>query len=101
MQAVALDSDSLGRYGGEEFIVVLYPCAAEGVSKPAERLRSAIAGSPFTLTGSAAGALQVTISLGTSSTTGPDDSDVKRLLKRADDALYRSKAGGRNRVTIG
>lgn len=99
LRAQTFSGDSLGRYGGEEFLFVLYPCGAEAVVKAAERFRHAIAESPIAIDGDAPKNLQVTISLGTSSTSGQEDVRIEALLKQADDALYRSKASGRNRVT--
>lgn len=101
LQAQTLSGDSVGRYGGEEFLFVLYPCSAEEVVKAAERLRRAIAEVPVAIGGVAPKDLQVTISLGASSTAGQENARMEALLKQADEALYRSKAGGRNRVTAG
>lgn len=101
LQCVTRESDSLGRYGGEEFLVVLYPCGAKGVPKAAERFRRSIETAPIPLVGTAPGNLEVTISIGTATTEGRDDSDMQLLIKRADDALYQAKAGGRNRVAAG
>ena len=101
LRAQTLSGDSLGRYGGEEFLFVLYPCSAEEVVKAAERFRRAIAESPITIDGDTSKNLQVTISLGTSSTAGRKNVKIEALLKQADNALYRSKAEGRNRVTAG
>ena len=100
MQAQTRGGDNLGRYGGEEFLFVLFPCSAEEVPKAAERFRRAIADAPISMGGDAPKDLQVTISLGTSSTNGQEDIRLEALLKQADDALYHSKANGRNRVTV-
>jgi two-component system, cell cycle response regulator len=67
----------------------------------AERFRHAVAETPFAIGGDVPNDLKVTISLGTSSTVGQKNIGMEALLKQADDALYRSKAGGRNRVTAG
>lgn len=99
LQAETRLGDSLGRYGGEEFLIVLYPCNARDAVQSAERFRHAIADTPVSIEGDGACDLKVTISLGTSSTSGDEKVRIEALLKRADDALYRSKAGGRNRVT--
>ncbi len=99
LQAQTRDGDSLGRYGGEEFLVVLYPCTEQEVALAAERFRQAIAEEPVMLAGCTSNALALTISLGTTCSAGQDAVQVERLLKQADDALYRSKALGRNRVT--
>lgn len=101
LRARTLSGDNLGRYGGEEFLFVLYPCSAEEVVKAAERFRRAIAETPVAIESDVPSGIRVTISLGTSSTSGQEDARMESLLKRADDALYRSKASGRNRVTAG
>jgi diguanylate cyclase (GGDEF)-like protein len=92
--------DALGRYGGEEFLFVLYPCEPAEAAEAAERFRRAIAETPFILDAGDRSCLDVTISLGAASTRGAADSGMQSLLKRADDALYASKADGRNRVTV-
>lgn len=99
LQAQTLSGDNLGRYGGEEFLFVLYPCSAEEVVNAAERFRCAIAETPVTIEGDASSNIKVTISLGTSSTSGQEGIGMETLIKQADDALYHSKTGGRNRVT--
>ena len=99
LRAQALSGDSVGRYGGEEFLFVLYPCGAAEVAKAAERFRRAIAAFPVAIEDDPPKSLNVTISLGASSTSGQEDVRPEALLKQADDALYRSKADGRNRVT--
>ena len=101
LRAHAFSGDTLGRYGGEEFLFVLAPCSAEEVEKAAERFRRIIADTPIQLGADPHQAVRVTVSLGTASTTGHEHPRLEALLKRADDALYRSKGSGRNRVTIG
>ncbi len=82
------------RYGGEEFVVVM-PDTDLGVATiVAERIRRRIAGEPFPVQ---RGALEVTISIGIAARTGPQD-NAPQILKRADEALYRAKRDGRNRV---
>ncbi len=91
-------SDALGRYGGEEFAVLLVQTPAEQATEIAERIRSSIAGDAFRLGGDHN--LQITISIGVaayrSSDTPPDNAEW--LVSRADQALYRAKEEGRNRV---
>jgi diguanylate cyclase (GGDEF)-like protein len=99
LQAQTRASDSLARYGGEEFLIVLYPCTVEEVALAAERVRTAIAATPFVIAGDPPVELSVTISLGTASTADQTGIPIEHLLKQADEAMYRSKAGGRNRVT--
>jgi two-component system, cell cycle response regulator len=87
--------DSVGRYGGEEFLIVLPGCDGDSAVSQAERVRETVGGSPF-LVGPRS--LAVTCSIGTSSRTIPSAEDVDALLREADLALYRAKADGRNRV---
>lgn len=97
LQSQLRDSDALGRYGGEEFLAVLYPCTADEAAAVAERFRRAVGDVPMAV--GPGQSHRVTISLGTCSTEPRPDLGLTDLLKRADDALYRSKAGGRDRVT--
>jgi two-component system cell cycle response regulator len=84
------------RWGGEEFLVVMPETDLANAAAVAERLRAAVAKDPFTMK-SGGGNLAVTISIGVAAAVaGGDQRD--RLLKRADDALYRAKSAGRNRV---
>lgn len=85
--------DRIGRYGGEEFLVVAPDSSGEGAERLFERVREAVA-----LKGieTRSGLVPVTVSIGVVS--GRGDSDVDALLAAADDALYRAKNTGRNRV---
>jgi two-component system, cell cycle response regulator len=87
--------DLVARLGGEEFVVVMPETDLAIAVAVAERLRAAIAREPFPLTATGE-KLPVTISVGVTGTAGADDRES--LLKRADDALYAAKTGGRNRV---
>jgi diguanylate cyclase (GGDEF)-like protein len=100
LQAAIRGKDFLGRYGGEEFLLVLGDCSLEQVNFASERIRRAIAETPFATAGIAPIQIKVTISAGTASTTGSMGYDAYGLIKMADNALYRSKAKGRNRITI-
>ena len=91
--------DQLGRYGGEEFLAILYPCDADQAKIAAERFRRAISDKPLTIREKDTKTINVTISLGTSSTYGQGKVRMEQLLKQADDALYTSKIRGRDQVT--
>lgn len=89
--------DLVGRYGGEEFLVVLPACDPGCMRKLAERLRQAIGAQPIA---TPSGDVTVTASLGVAVSTvvKPVDPDV--LLHNADQALYRAKNLGRNRSEV-
>ena len=84
------------RYGGEEFVIVMPETDMAIASVVAERLRRRIASEPFAI-GQPGPAIEVTISIGLSALAGADDS-AAAILSRADQALYRAKRDGRNRV---
>jgi diguanylate cyclase len=87
------DSDFTARYGGEEFVTLLPDCDADGAKALAEKINRAIqqSGCCFSTIG-----FNLTASCGIASLHGPDPDGT--LFKRADDALYRAKVTGRNRV---
>jgi diguanylate cyclase (GGDEF)-like protein len=86
--------DSVGRYGGEEFLIVLPGCGRDELDHGAERIRSAVDSGPMFLNGSP---LSITVSLGAAVTTGGTISDMQ-MLAAVDSALYRAKEIGRNRT---
>ncbi|MBI1330979.1 MAG: PleD family two-component system response regulator [Alphaproteobacteria bacterium] len=84
------------RYGGEEFVVVMPDTDVTFASTIAERLRASVEATPFKIS-RAPNNLCITISIGIASSECGDDS-ADALLHRADQALYRAKREGRNRV---
>jgi two-component system, cell cycle response regulator len=84
------------RYGGEEFVIVMPETDMAVAAMVAERLRRRIAAEPFVIQ-KGARSIPVTISIGIAGLRGRDDS-AAAVLKRADQALYRAKRDGRNRV---
>jgi two-component system cell cycle response regulator len=83
------------RFGGEEFVVVMPDTDLSFAYMVAERLRQSVADAPFQLAGNGK-EVPVTISIGVATSYAGDTPEV--LLKRADQALYRAKRDGRNRV---
>ena len=96
MQQVLRRSDILGRYGGDEFAVVLPETGQEGARRMTERLRAAVAHTNQMLS---TVDVPVSLSVGVSSSFGLTGVTLDQLLQRADKALYTSKQSGRDRVT--
>jgi two-component system cell cycle response regulator len=84
------------RYGGEEFVIVMPETDLHVAGMVAERLRRSIAGEPFAVN-KATKQIEVTISIGLATLELKGEA-VGDVLKRADNALYRAKHDGRNRV---
>jgi two-component system, cell cycle response regulator len=84
------------RYGGEEFVVVMPDTDLGVAATVAERIRRRIAGEPFPINRGAR-SIEVTISIGIAARIALEDT-AQMILKRADEALYRAKRDGRNRV---
>jgi len=93
LQASCRELDIVGRYGGEEFILVLPDTGLHAAKGVAERIRATVERHPFTHVGRD---YTVTLSLGLAELSQFDT--AADLIKRADDALYVAKRGGRNRV---
>ena len=90
--------DTVGRYGGEEFLIVAPSSGAEGILRLSERVRLAIEATPIKTD---AGEISVTISLGLAVSSEAAPLDPELMLSTADEALYRAKADGRNRSEMG
>ncbi len=91
--AVVRPYDSVGRCGGEEFLIVAPGCDLAETWELAERVRHHVAGCSIMVGGSS---VQVSLSLGVA--TGETSADIEKLLHAADTALYQAKNTGRNRV---
>ena len=89
-------ADFIARFGGEEFVLLLPATTPAVGAKLLESLRAAIEACPFHFKGER---VTITISMGLASFKTGEHSDL--VLKRADQALYRAKNGGRNRVELG
>ena len=94
--AVVRPYDSVGRYGGEEFLIVAPGCGLTEAAELAERVRSHVAGCNIMVGGSS---VSVSLSLGVAA--GQTGADAEKLLQAADAALYQAKKAGRNRVEPG
>jgi two-component system, cell cycle response regulator len=87
--------DAIGRYGGEEFLIVLPGCGMDSALLVAERVRCSVGGRPIT---TPAGDVAMTVSLGVSAVEKAPPRLADELIQAADDALYRAKRAGRDRV---
>lgn len=88
--------DIVGRWGGEEFVLIIRNITEKNLAKLAEKIRALVGKSFVTLSASQVG---VTVSIGATTLTAEDT--VESAIGRADGLMYRSKAAGRNRVTLG
>jgi diguanylate cyclase (GGDEF)-like protein len=91
-------ADAVARYGGEEFAVVLPNTDAAGAATVAEGLRAAVAGIGLEHGGSPH--RRVTVSLGAAAVVPGPGTSSDALVRAADEALYRAKEGGRDRVAL-
>jgi diguanylate cyclase (GGDEF)-like protein len=98
MAACIRPYDTLGRYGGEEFLVIAPSSDDRGTLGLAERIRKAIESSPATTD---SGEVAMTVSCGVAVSQRESPSDPTALLHLADEALYRAKQHGRNRSELG
>jgi two-component system cell cycle response regulator len=95
LKSEAREIDRVGRYGGEEFLLILSGTVLDAAVTFAERLREKVEGHTFSYTG---GTLRRTMSCGVAASPHPRVKDQEALLRAADDALYVAKETGRNRV---
>lgn len=99
LQSAVRADDRIGRYGGEEFLLVLRNCELEHLAERAEQVRRAIADHHFSKDG---WPIPVTISVGAVAQLKDDPPvSLESLLSQADARLYQAKHAGRNRVMIG
>jgi diguanylate cyclase (GGDEF)-like protein len=87
--------DSIGRYGGEEFVVLLPHTPTDEAHQTADRLRRSVDTHAFR---HGEKALHVTVSVGVATYPGDGIASAEDLIREADKALYRAKQSGRNQV---
>ena len=92
------DVDTISRYGGEEFAILLPMTDAGGAAEVAERCTRRLADTPLIADG--IGAIRITASMGVAGCVGGDCGSLDELLRTADAALYRAKQAGRDRVVL-
>ena len=99
LRANVRNVDALGRYGGEEFLLVMPETDLDGGIASAESLRRVVGRTPFRLeSGSGHTDIRVTISVGVAGHQGERSIDIDALLRHADGALYEAKERGRDQV---
>ncbi len=96
LQDATRAEDVVGRWGGEEFLLIAPGADVKAGRVLAERLRTAVAASPVATT---AGELLVTVSIGGATASGPGGG-VEGMLRTADACLYEAKGAGRNRAEV-
>lgn len=99
MLSVVREHDVVGRYGGEEFLILLPHTDAQAVNTVAERLRALVESNTQVLSDQGE-TVRFTVSIGVATQTDKAES-LSRLIALADNALYQAKAEGRNRVIAG
>ncbi|MGA2263237.1 MAG: diguanylate cyclase, partial [Acidobacteriota bacterium] len=97
MRASVRSYDAVGRYGGEEFLIVMPGLDEPAALLAAERLRACIGNDPFKVAGAH---IRITMSLGVATRAPGWRGTMDSVIQAADHALYRAKAAGRNRVEI-
>ena len=97
MHAALRPYDSLGRYDGTTFLMVLPHCTTSGALEVAGRARIAVAAYPFETD---AGQVLASISIGIATTTGENEITLRGLLQLAQNAVERAKRHGGNRVEL-
>jgi len=97
MQGGIRQYDSIGRYGGEEFLILFPGCSDAESYAQADRLRKQLSQTEMTLSGKT---VRITASFGVTTALPGDRCTQEALIRKADEALYLAKKSGRNRVQV-
>lgn len=97
MTASVRPYDTVGRYGGEEFLIIFEGCSPADAIHLAERLRTCISDEPIRIENTV---ISATISIGIATAASPKQEDADALIRLSDVSLYNAKKTGRNRVVI-
>jgi len=100
LRGIVRETDIPGRYGGEEFSILLPRTSGEGARITAERLRVSVEQDRSLCTPSSAPPERITVSIGVASCPHPEIRSPEDLVEAADQALYEAKRAGRNRVVL-
>jgi len=95
MQSNLREYDTLGRYGGEEFLIILPGCDLDDAVRRGDNVRAELAGARIPLVGRR---LSLTVCMGVTASSEYDKPDIDTLIQAADLAMYQAKRAGRNRV---
>lgn len=95
IKASTRNVDIPARYGGDEFLIILSETPLSGIEQFCERLRKRVEQMTFS---QGRDSIRMTLSIGYASTNGTENLQPKELVRRADQALYQAKDGGRNQV---
>ena len=89
--------DVVGRYGGDEFLLILPGCSLTDGARRADEIRKLVGKDPIT---TPFGTSSATVSMGVTATSGTRTCPVSEFLREADVSLYVAKTKGRNRVEV-
>ena len=98
LQATLREKDIIGRFGGDEFVVLLPETSADNARVLADRLCAAVAAEPYQVKEGVE--FSLSISIGISEFSGKNNNSLEQVIVQADQALYRAKSSGRNCAVI-
>ncbi|MDZ7801110.1 MAG: sensor domain-containing diguanylate cyclase [Trueperaceae bacterium] len=93
-------SDTVGRFGGDEFLIVMYPCDTANAHEAAERIRTTVCSERIDLSAEGGESCRIGLSAGVFVGTATSPPDPQTFLRQSDAALYRAKADGSGRTVV-